>query len=77
MLEKVARLEYSPLRKELEAQTDIAKKKFQTLDKIYETDETINKKPALKNYGKSDLIYDSIYSFYNYYRDIKKFDNFL
>ena len=33
------RFEYSPLGKELKAQTDTEKKQYQTLDKIYETDE--------------------------------------
>ena len=38
MLEKSAilkRLEYSPLGKELKAQTDIAKKQYQRLDKVF------------------------------------------
>ena len=56
-------------------QTDIAKKKYQALDKIYKFDETINENLTLKNYSKSDLIYDSNYSFYKCYRDIKKIDN--
>ena len=41
LLEKTAtikRFEYSPLGKELKAQTDIAKKQYQTLDIIYESD---------------------------------------
>ena len=45
MLEKTAtikRFEYLPFGKELEAQTDIAKKQYQTLDKIYEFDEKKN-----------------------------------
>ena len=52
----IKRFKYSPLDKELKAQTDIAKKKYQ-------------------NYSKSDLIYNSNYSFSKYYRDSKKFDN--
>ena len=75
MLEKAApikRFEYSPLGKELKALADIAKKQDQGLDKIYEFDETVDKndkKPALKKYSKSDLIYDINHSFYKYYCD--------
>ena len=52
LLEKAATLkkfEYFPLWKELKAQTDIAKKQYQGLDKIYEFDETINKNQHLKS----------------------------
>ena len=70
------RFEYSPLGKELKAQTDIAKKLYQKLDDTDEFDETINKKSRLKNYSKSDLIYETNHSFFKYYRDRKKFDNF-
>ena len=70
----VKRFEYSPLGKELKAQTDIAKKQYQTLDKIYESDETINKKLTSKEYNKSDLIYDTNHSFHRCYRDREKFD---
>ena len=65
LLEKAAavkRLEYSPLDSELKKQTDIDKKQHQRLDKLYDFDETINendKKPTLKKYNKSDLIYNS------------------
>ena len=70
------RFEYLPLDKELRAQTtDIAKKQYQTLDKLYENDETTNKKPILKKYSKSDLIYDANHSFYKYFGDNKKFDS--
>ena len=79
MLEKantIKGFEYSHLGKELKDQTDIAKRKqYQKLRKSYEFDETINKKPALKKYDKSDLIYDGSYSLQKYYCDIKKFDN--
>ena len=55
-------------------------KKYQEFDKVYEFDkkedvERINnddKKPTLKKYNKSDLIYNSK-RFYKYY-DIKEFD---
>ena len=70
------RFEYSPLGKELKAQTDIAKKLYQKLDDTDEFDETINKKSRLKNYSKSDLIYETNHSFFKYYRESKKFDNF-
>ena len=77
MLEKSAtmkRFEYLPLHKELKAETNIAMKQYQTLDKIYGTDETISKKSIPKNYSKSDLIYDCNYSFYKYC-NVKKIDN--
>ena len=54
------RFEYSLLGKELKAKTDFAKKQYQTLDKNYENDETINKKLTLKKYSKSDLIRSNI-----------------
>ena len=55
LLEKAATMkksEYSPLGKKLKVPTDIAKKQYQRLDKIYEFDETINKndkKPTIVN----------------------------
>ena len=33
-----------------------------------------NEKPTLENYNKSDLICNSNYSFWKYYRDREKFD---
>ena len=64
------------LGKELKAQTDIAKKQYQKLDDTYEFDKIIKKeKPILKKYSKSDLTYNSNYSFYKYYCDIKKLDS--
>ena len=70
------RFEYSPLGKELKAQTNIAKKQYQKLDNNFEFDKIIKKeKPTFKNYNKSNLIYNSKYSFYKYYHDSKKFDN--
>ena len=66
--------EYSPLDKELKAQTDIEKKQYHELDNTYEFDK-INKKEgtAFKKYNKSNLIYNrpSFYSFSDY----KKFDS--
>ena len=77
--EKVAtmkRFEYFPLGKELKAQTDIVRKKYQQLDHTFEFDKVIKKeKPASRNYNKSNLIYDRKYSFYKNYNDNKKFDN--
>ena len=34
----------------------------------------MRKKTALKNYSKSDLIYNSNHTFHRYYCDIKNFD---
>ena len=56
----IKRFEYSPLHSELKKQTDVARKQYQRLDKVYkfdknEKDETINKEekdgknPILKN----------------------------
>ena len=79
LLEKTAtmiRFEYSPLRKELKVQTDIAKKQYQKLDDAFEFDKIIKKeKPTLKKYNRSNLINDSKYSFYPYY-NIKNFKDF-
>ena len=52
LLEKAVAMkwfEYFPLEKELKAQTDIVKKQYQGLDKIYQFHETINKKSLLKS----------------------------
>ena len=71
LLEKAAtikRFEYSPLGKELNAQTDIAKKQYQKLDHKYESEKVIKKeKPMVKKYNRSNIIYDTKYSFYPYY----------
>ena len=65
LLEKAARMkkkiEYSPLGKELKAETDIAKEQYQGISFFK---------------SKSNLTYSSKYSFYKYYRNSKKFDNF-
>ena len=77
LLEKAAamkRFEYLLLDKELKSKMDIAKKQYQTLHKMYEIDEAINKKVTLKNYSTSDLVYEGNYSFYKNYRDTKKLD---
>ena len=45
----IKRFEYSPLGKELKAQTDIPKKHYQKLDNTFEFDKIIKKeKPTLK-----------------------------
>ena len=63
--------EYSPLDKELKAQTDIAKRQYQKLDITYGSDKIFNK----ENYSKLNLIYDANCSFYKYFHENKKFDN--
>ena len=64
------------LDKELKAQTDITKTQYQKLDDIYEFDKIIKtEKPTLGNYNKLELILNSNYIFYKYYRDGKKVDN--
>ena len=69
------RFKYSPLGKELKVQTDIAKEQYQKLDDTFEFVKMIKKEePTFKNY-KSNLIYNSNYSFYKFYCDSKKLDN--
>ena len=81
LLEKAAtmkRFEYSPLAKEIKAQTDTAKKQYQKVAETFEFDNIIKKEePIFKDYNKSNLIYNSKYSFYKYYRDSKKMITFL
>ena len=70
------RFEYSPLGKELKAQTDIAKKQYQQLDDTFEFDKIIKKEErTFENCNKSNLIYNSKYSFYKCYHNSKKVDN--
>ena len=85
MLEKTAtikRFEYWPLGKELKGQTDIPKKQYKKLDITFEFVKIIKKeKPTLKinqnqKQNKSNLMYDSKYSFYPYC-NIKHFNSFL
>ena len=62
------RFEYSPLGKELKAQTDIAKKQYQKLHDTYEFDKIIKEeKPTFKRYNRLNLFYNSKYNFYEYY----------
>ena len=81
LLEKAAtikRFKYSALGKELIAQNGIAKKQYKKLDDTCGFDTMITKEElTFKNYNKSNLIYNSKYSFYNYYGDSKKFVIFL
>ena len=67
LLEKAVtmkRFEYLTSGKELEAQTNIAKKQYQNLS--FST---------LENYSKSNLMYNTDHSFDKYYCDSKKFNN--
>ena len=69
LLEKAAtlkRFEYSPLGSELKKQTSVAEKAVSNTDKIYESDETINKESTPKKYNKSDPIYNTNHSFYKH-----------
>ena len=74
----IKRFEYSSLGKELEAQTDTAKKQYQGLDKAFisnKDNKNVNEslfKKEKKKY-KSNLIYNKL-SFYSY-NDDKKFDS--
>ena len=78
-LEKVAvlkRLEYSPLDKELKAQTSIAENQNQELNKLFKPDEkekrvTIKKEKTVIT-GESKLMYDSKYSFSDY-KNVRKY----
>lgn len=79
LLKKVATIKtfgFSPLSKELKAQTDIAKEQYQKLGNTFKFDEIIEKeKLTTENYSKSSLIYSSKYNFYNYRGNSKKFNN--
>ena len=69
------RFENSPLGKELEAQSDIAKKQNKKLDNTYEFDKIIKKeKPTFKKYNRLNLIYNSKCIFYKNY-NIKTFNS--
>ena len=68
------RFEYLRLGKELKAQTDILKKQYKKIDNTYESEKIIKKeKPTLEKYNRSNLIYESKYSFY--LNNIKKFNS--
>ena len=75
---KITRFEYRSSGRELKLQIDIAKKQYQKLFDTFKFDKIFKKeKPTIKNYSKSDLVYDSKYSFYNYYCNSKKIITFL
>ena len=75
---KITRFGYSSLGRQLKSQMDIAKKHYQKLDDTFKFDKVIKKeKPTLKNFNKSDLLYNSKYNFYNYYGNNKKIITFL
>ena len=78
LLEKavsIKRFEYSPLGKEIKAQTDIAKNQYQKLGDTYDFDKIIRKEnPIFKKCNRSNMIYDSKYSFYAYH-DINKINS--
>ena len=79
LLEKartMTKVEYLPLGIELKAQTDISKKQQQRLGNTYEFDKIIKKeKPTFKKCNRSNLTYDSKYSFYLLH-NIKDFNSF-
>ena len=74
--------EYSSLGKQLNTQTDIAKKQYQGLNKLFKSDEKEEpvaiktEKQKIRKYNKSDQIYNSKYSFQKYYRYNEKFGTF-
>ena len=76
------RFEYSQLGKELKAQTDIAIKRYQGLDKAFSSNKgnkNVNGsliKKEKKKYNKSNLIYNRL-SIYSYSDDKKKLIAFL
>ena len=77
LLEKastIKRFENSPLGSELKKQTDIAEKQYKKLDNTYEFDRIKKEKPTIKKYNRSNLIYNSKCSFYEYY-NIKHFNS--
>ena len=74
LLEKATTMktfEYSPLGKELKAQTDITKKQHQKLDDIFGFDKIIKKEePPLKNYSYTNTIIKvSIYYTWKYIKN--------
>ena len=68
MLEKAAALkrsEYSPLGKELKAQTSAAEKQYQILDKAFESNKRVEKN--FKSCAKPNLVYSKDFIFYKYH----------
>ena len=81
LLEKAATMktfEYWPLCKELKAQTSVAEKQYQRLNKLFKQDEkegpvTIKKeKPVI--ISESKLMHDNKYSF-NEYKNVRKYSD--
>ena len=85
----IKRFKYSPLGSKLKRQSHIEGKQYQGLIKVYKFDkkegnETIkkikkehkndDKKPTVKEYNRSNLIYNSNHNFYKYC-NVKKIDN--
>ena len=74
MKEKAATIkifEWSSLDSELIKQTDTTEKQYQELDKVHRFDIEL----ILWKYNKSNLVYNTVHSFYKYY-DISKFNKF-
>ena len=68
MLEKAValkRFEYSPLGKELKAQTNDAGKQYQEVDKVFESNKKEEK--TLKSCANSNLVYSKDFTFYKYH----------
>ena len=74
MLEKAAamkRFEYSPLGKELKAQTCDEEKQYQKLDKVFESNKKGEK--FLKSRAESNLVYSKDFTFYTTLMKLLKF----
>ena len=71
LLEKAAtmkRFEYPPLESELKKQIYIAEKQYKRLSNTYEFDRIKKEKSKIKKCNRSNLMYDSKYDFYEYYK---------
>ena len=69
-LEKAAALKkfkYSPLCKKLKKQTSVAEKQHQKFHNTYGFDRIKKEKGVIQIYNRLNLVYDSKYSFYEYY----------
>ena len=69
-LEKAAALKkfkYSPLGKKLKKQTSVAEKQYQKFHNTHRFDRIKKEKGVIKKYNRLNLVYDSKYSFYEYY----------
>ena len=69
-LEKAAALKkfkYSPLGKKMKKQTSVAEKQYQKFHNTYRFDRIKKEKGVIKKYNRLNLVYDSKYSFYEYY----------